>query len=274
MSRLCVALAFSSGCALSALADPGVAFSLSSSRTGTVVAPGSSIDWSIAFSVSPGDNLGAALVSVDLQQQSGNPVLFDLPPAMDIPPAMANFNRPAGLCNPGEGGAPSGYAGVRRGTAGARNLVQIGGAQNTFGQAFPAGAGVGENANVIVGVGQSGPQVLAAGSFSAPAACGQYTFSLANPIASVILAHNNPPAISLSARAIASLSQSSFTLTVALTGDLNLDSHVDIVDLTQLLAGFGIASGATLAQGDVTGDGAVNLEDLTMLLAGFGATCP
>lgn len=274
MLKWSLALALSSCIASSACGDPAVTFSLSSSRSGMTVAPGAAIDWTIAFSVSAGDNLGAGLVSVDLQQQPTNPLLFDLPIAAYIPLEMANFNRPAGLCNPGEGGSPSGYFGLRRGPAGARNLVQIGGAQNTFGQAFLAGAGVGENANVMVGVGQSGPQVLASGSFAAPASCGQYSFTLANPIASVILAHNNPPAISLVARAVTNLSPLTISFTVALTGDLNLDAHVDIVDLTQLLAGFGTTSGATLAQGDVTGDGAVNLEDLTMLLASFGATCP
>ena len=274
MGRLSLALAFSSCFASSALGEPAVTVSLSSSRAGATVAPGTVIDWSIAFSVSGGDNLGAALISIDLQQQPTNPAFFDLPVAADVPFEMSNFNRPAGLCNPGESGAPSGYVGVRRGPAGARNLVQIGGAQNTFGQAFPAGAGVGENANVVVGVGQSGPQVLASGSFAAPASCGQYNFALANPIASVILAHNNPPAMSVVARVAAGLSPSTISFTVALTGDLNLDSNVDIVDLTQLLAGFGITSGATLAQGDVTGDGAVDLEDLTILLASFGATCP
>ncbi len=80
--------------------------------------------------------------------------------------------------------------------------------------------------------------------------------------------------MSVVARVAAGLSPSTISFTVALTGDLNLDSNVDIVDLTQLLAGFGITSGATLAQGDVTGDGAVDLEDLTILLASFGATCP
>jgi hypothetical protein len=255
-------------------ADPAVTLSLQSPGHGAILAPGATVSWSISFGVSTGDNSGAAMICVDLVQDPANPATFDLPPATGIPPEMANFNRPAGICNPGEGGAPSGYVGSRRGPAGARNLVQIGGAQNTFGQPFPAGSGVGENANVIPAVGLGGSQTLASGSFSAPSACGTYSFSLANPVANVITTHNNPPAITRVARAVSSLSPATISFTVAPIGDLDLDLDVDIADLSQLLAGYGTTGGATYSEGDLTGDGNVNLDDLTLMLANFGTLCP
>ncbi|MFN0135578.1 MAG: hypothetical protein ACKVS9_05600 [Phycisphaerae bacterium] len=57
-------------------------------------------------------------------------------------------------------------------------------------------------------------------------------------------------------------------------GDLDVDGDVDLSDLATLLASFGTASGATLADGDVDGDGDVDLSDLAALLANFGAACP
>jgi hypothetical protein len=258
---------------VAASAVPTVTFSLASSRAGTVVPPGSLVDWNISFVVSSGDNQGAALACIDFVQSAGNPAALDLPVASGVPTGMTNFSRPAGICNPGEGGNPTGYIGSQRGTAGARNLVQIGGAQNTFGQAFAAGAGVGESANVIAGVGQVGSQALASGSFAAPSACGNYTFSITNAIANVLVARNNPPAISPVTQATATLSAGSFSVTVARPGDLDLDSDVDLDDLATLLANFGTTGGADWSHGDVTGDSNVDLDDLSLLLSNYGTTC-
>lgn len=274
MNRFACAVTAALSLSPCALADPAVTLSLQSSSNGLILPPTATVDWSISFSVSTGDNGGAAMICVDLIQTPANPALFDLPPATGIPPEMANFNRPAGICNPGEGGLPSGFGGVRRGPAGARNLIQIGGAQNTFGQPFPQGSGVGENANVIPAIGQSGSQTLATGSFPAPSACGTYSFSLVNPVANVITTHNNPPAITQVARASSSLAPDTISFTVAPIGDVDLDLDVDIADLTQLLAGYGTTGGATYGQGDLTGDGDIDLDDLTLMLARFGTLCP
>jgi hypothetical protein len=274
MNRLVALFAFAACVLPPAVADPAVTIALHSLRDGTVIAPGMSVDWWIAIDVSAGDNHGAAMISVDLVQNSTNPVQFDLPPASGVPIGMANFSRPSGICNPGEGGTPTGYVGLQRGPAGARNLVQIGGAQNTFGQAFPPGAGVGESAIVTPSIGQGGSQTLASGSFPAPSVCGAYRFSLAEPIVNVITVHNNPPSITTVARATSTLAPGTISFIVAPTGDVDLDFDVDIADLTQLLAGFGTIGGATLAQGDLTGDGDVNLDDLTLMLGSFGASCP
>jgi T5SS/PEP-CTERM-associated repeat protein/autotransporter-associated beta strand protein len=58
-----------------------------------------------------------------------------------------------------------------------------------------------------------------------------------------------------------------------LPADTDSDNDVDLVDLTTLLAHFGMQAGATRADGDVSGDGAIDLSDLTLLLASFGSTC-
>jgi hypothetical protein len=56
--------------------------------------------------------------------------------------------------------------------------------------------------------------------------------------------------------------------------DLDGDGDVDIADLAQLLAGYGITSGASFEDGDIDGDGDVDLADLAALLAEYGTTCP
>lgn len=55
--------------------------------------------------------------------------------------------------------------------------------------------------------------------------------------------------------------------------DTDGDGDVDIVDLSNLLANFGVASGATQEQGDFDGDGDVDLSDLSLLLSFFGMSC-
>jgi parallel beta-helix repeat protein len=56
-------------------------------------------------------------------------------------------------------------------------------------------------------------------------------------------------------------------------GDLDGDSDIDLADLAQLLAHYGMTEGATYADGDIDGDGDVDLSDLAALLAVYGTTC-
>lgn len=56
--------------------------------------------------------------------------------------------------------------------------------------------------------------------------------------------------------------------------DLDDDGDVDLADLAQLLAHYGMTSGATYEDGDLDGDGDVDLADLAALLAVYGTTCP
>jgi len=53
-------------------------------------------------------------------------------------------------------------------------------------------------------------------------------------------------------------------------GDLDHDGDVDISDLGQLLANYGMTEGATYEEGDLDGDGDVDLSDLAVLLANYG----
>jgi hypothetical protein len=194
-----------------------VAFSLDSSKDGKAVTPGTMIDWTIRVAVSSGDNAGLALACCDLVQSSSNPALFDIPPADagSIDPNMLNFSRPLGISNPGEGGADSGYIGVQRGPDGQKNLIQLGGSQNSFGQALPAGSGLAENDTVIPGIGQSAaPQILVSGQFPAPAAPGKYTFSLENALANVLDVVNPPPNYSPVTSVTPDTSSASFSFTV------------------------------------------------------------
>ncbi len=54
-------------------------------------------------------------------------------------------------------------------------------------------------------------------------------------------------------------------------GDLDGDGDVDLSDLSQLLAHYGMTSGASYEDGDIDGDGDVDLNDLAALLANYGA---
>jgi hypothetical protein len=56
-------------------------------------------------------------------------------------------------------------------------------------------------------------------------------------------------------------------------GDLDGDGDVDLSDLSQLLANYGMTSGAEYEDGDLDGDGDVDLNDLSALLAVYGTTC-
>jgi parallel beta-helix repeat protein len=56
-------------------------------------------------------------------------------------------------------------------------------------------------------------------------------------------------------------------------GDLDGDLDIDLADLAQLLAHYGMTEGATYEDGDLDADGDVDLSDLAALLAVYGTTC-
>ena len=222
-----------------AQADPVVTFMLSSPQNGHTLAPGAPIAWTITAEASAGDNSGLALVACDLVQNPTNPAFFDLPPASGVPAGLENLSRPLGLSNPGEGGAGTGYIGVQRSPIGQiyKNLVQIGGGQNTFGAAMPSGSGFCESADVVAGIGQCTPVVIAAGSFTAPTVAGTYELHLSSGIANVLSQLSPPPEPPtfwpVSAATVAGLPSASvgFLVSTELLGDMNCDGLVNTDDI-------------------------------------------
>ncbi len=249
-----------------------VTVSLTSPQDGQLLAAGAEVQWQISVTVSDSDNAGLALLSCDLVQGASNAQFFDIPPAVGVPAGMEGFSRPDGVSNPGESDPLSGYGGVQRGTAGARNLVQIGGGQNTLGIALPPGTGLAESAVVLAGVGQSGPVIVASGAFAAPPTCGEYEFELSQVVANVLTAVHEPPNASPVARAQVQLASPSLGFTVGLLGDSDGDGDVDLADLSTVLQAFGVCEGEPGYDpaGDLDASGCVNLADLSLLLSNFG----
>jgi hypothetical protein len=142
--------------------------------------------------VSPKNNGGLALFSFDLVQREGNPMSIDLPPGDPARGDMEAFDRPAGFTNPVEDPWGSGYGGVPVVENGRKNLIQIGGAQNTFGVAPhclgpDADVCTGQNTDVVRGVGQSdGGVMLATGSFQAPPIPGTYVLRIRSAVANTL----------------------------------------------------------------------------------------
>jgi hypothetical protein len=204
-----------------------VTLSLTSPHNNQTVAPGQRIDWRIEFEVSTGDNAGLALLLVDMVQGVFNPELFDIPPASATPPAMQKFDAPAGFSN-----VPNGFSGTPLGDIGERNLRQIGGSQNTFGQ---PGQIMGQDATVAPAVGQSGAVVFAEGFFNAPVSAGNYSFQLESAVANTLDAANAPPAASPVSPAAIIFAELQFSFVVdpavVVLGDMNCDGNVDQQDV-------------------------------------------
>ena len=201
-----------------------VALELVSAVNGQTVAPGQEVPWRIRCYVSTGDNLGLALISVDLVQEKTNPELFDIPAGAAVTTAMRAFDRPDGFTNPPEDptGNPegSGYGGSRIGEIGSKDLLQIGGAQNTFGRIGPC---FGPNNDVCMGqdiapdtgVGQGlGGETVAFGTLAAPSTPGTYVFRIQNALANTLEAVNAAPAASVTQSADIRYLNTTWTFTV------------------------------------------------------------
>jgi len=270
---------------VAALATPIATLTLESTKSGLTVQPGAAIDWTIKVLVSSGDNIGLALVSTDFTQDANNPAALILPPASGVPAGMSNFARVAGIANPDENGL-AGYRGVQRPFTGTtKNLIQIGGGQNTFGSALPPGTGVGESATVVPSVGQGTAQTVATGSFAAPATVGTYTFRLANGLANV-LDLNSPSGFSkVVAATVQGVPTAVLTFTVQLGpsvchGDMNCDTRVTFADIDPFVEALSGESAwhvnhpsCPWLNADCNNSGTVTFADIDPFVAVIGTTC-
>ncbi|HPF38420.1 MAG TPA: hypothetical protein P5081_16860 [Phycisphaerae bacterium] len=258
-------------------ADGVVTVRLRSSQANATLLPGATIDWRIEVEVSQGDNAGLALFLADLTQSPANPQVFDIPPAASVPPQMQNFDAPNGYANPG-----AGYVGVQVGDPGQRNLRQIGGAQNGFGQ---AGTTMGQSTNVVAGVGQPGPIIVADGAFPAPGVPGSYSILLENVVANTFVSVNTAPAVSPASPAAVLPVESMLTFTVddttPLRGDMNCDGIVDSRDvapfsvaLTDAASYPGMYPFCMISQADVNNDTSIDTNDISEFVACLLTGCP
>jgi hypothetical protein len=231
-----------------------------------------SIEWTIEVvdGSSPLDpHLGLAMISVDLVQDEANPELFDIPPADGVPGAMLGFAPPAGIGN------PAGYTGTQVGEAGARNLLQVGGAQNTLGA---AGNTMGLDINVDANVGIGDWQVVASGSFDLPTGIGTYVFRMDEQtiMANVLDVVHSPPEHSEVSEIPLVITRGSISFEVVYGGDMNGNCVVIVADLTLFIAALNSTPGAPnwnpLA--DLNCSGVVNINDFTILAGRYGTQCP
>jgi hypothetical protein len=264
-----------------AWADPTATLTLESTKNGLTVAPGAAIDWTIKVSVSAGDNAGLALISTDLVQDANNPAFLDLPAAAGVPTGMTNFARSAGISNPGSAAPDFGYRGDQRGT-GHKDLVQIGGGQNTFGTAMAPGSGIAESATVVAGVAQSAAQIVATGSFAAPSTQGVYTVRLANGLVNVLNPASPPPLPPafwpVSKATVGALPAITFSVgSPVCRGDCNCDGSINFADINAFVAALQNPGAAcSFANCDVDGSGAINFADINAFverLQNHGGPC-
>lgn len=270
--------------AVPCLADGTVSLTLSSPSDGQDVDAGASVSWTITAEVSTGDNLGLALIAVDLLQDELNPELMDIPPADAAPTEMQGFALPGGVTN------PAGYPGTQVGDTGEQNLLQIGGGQNIFGQAGPTG--IGQDVDVDSSIGQGvGGQVIATGSFNAPATTGSYTFTISGAVANTLETVQAAPLNSTATQADIVYVDDTITFTVipgtnccACPGDLvpgqpGCNNIVDLDDFVEFanayLSNVGDANYNECA--DISppgGDGSIDLDDFVTFANQFNQPCP
>ncbi len=260
--------------ALPAFADGIVTLDLLSPSAGLNYRGGgpATIEWTIQATVSSGDNMGLALISVDLIQDPANATPVTLMPADAVPPEMVGFDRPAGISNPG-----TGYVGTQvLGPGGARNVIHIGGGQNTFGSLpQPPVPGFGEDFDVEPNVGQLAEgQIIAAGSFTAPTTKGAYSFSLQSAMANTMDAVNAAPDWSPVSPATVLAGDSGgaigFVLCEAADADgSSILTPADLGAFVDLLLGTVTANPYAMCAVDLNDDGQINGADIQLVLEAY-----
>jgi hypothetical protein len=138
------------------------------------------------------------------------------------------------------------------------------------------------SATIDWGDGQQSPGKILALPTAGPVAgglfavVGDHTYSaVASYLVHTTVVQNNPTVAGVSTAIVAKINSVFDVLPIAPTaaswlGDANGDGQVNVADLADLAANFGMTSGATWETGDFDGNGTVNVADLADLAANFG----
>ena len=232
---------------------------LMSPQDGATFVAGSTINWTIEFEVT-GDTDGATAIVVDYVQNPSNPVGTDLSAAPGVPSGMEGFARPAGITS------PAGYGGTVLGLPSVRDVLDIGGVQNTLGVVI--GPGIGEDIVVDLGVG-IGRQVLASGSFVLPSSSGTYSYLVQNGRASLLLEGEARPMV-------VSVDTSEARIDITATGGscsvADIAAPFGVLDLQDLVA-FITAFQAQDPIADINNNMVFDLSDITLFVGAFNAGC-
>jgi len=209
--------------ATTTLAQPTATLTLTSARNGVTIGQSQPVDWHVSVSMAVGTTSGLAGVVVDFTQAAANPALLDIPTATSVPTSPVNlsdFSRPRGISN-GQPGNPmvSTYTGTQVGPIGAKNLLQIGGMQNTFGVAGAVLGGdgmplLGRDTTIDTGIANGSLVAFASGTFAAPSAPGVYTFTISNGRVNVLTSATPTPTDVAAAVVAYSPADASFSFTV------------------------------------------------------------
>ena len=188
---------------------------------------------------------GLAAVTADLQQYPLT-AFGSQPPLALTPgtrgPDLANFDRPLGIANPVPGqitSSASAFGGTVLDTQGYGypGLIQIGGAQNTFG--MPGTNYLGSSQTPVAGVGlQAQGQVIASGSFIAPTVPGEYALYLENVYVNYLQTVGGPGVPSEVASATVFVGDPVFFTVVPCLVDYNHDTVVNSDDLGDFVTDY------------------------------------
>lgn len=216
--------------------DINLSVQVGGSNSATVT-PGATVNYDIVAELSDAANEGLAFFSIDLSFEGG----ALSPAANPTTNPIMNFDRPAGMTN------PQGFGG----TAIGGDLVQIGGAQNTWLNFFAPVP----NGTVITNVAKPGtPVVLASGTLTAPNVVGDFVLSAENIQANVIRqGETGSPFWAVDAAGIGSVSNLTVTVS-ALSVDLGTVSiSTPVVRNLSLDAGALNGGRAYLMLGSISG---------------------
>ena len=241
---LCAALAMGLVCDITSRGGGRAVVYFAAPQHAQVVEVGTHMDWAVAVAqVDPGF-LGLAGVSVDLQQYPLNAPAW--PPIELTPgthgPELDNFDRPWGIANPVPGqitSCQSAYGGTFLDYYGDgyKGLIQIGGAQNTFG--IPGTTYLGHSQTVVGGVGlEPEGHIIASGSFVAPSVPGIYLLYLENAHANYLTTLGGAGVASDVASATVFVGDFVYFLVVPCYLDYNRDIAVNADDLGDFITDY------------------------------------